>query len=70
MQSKLKVELFERRESQYALAARVGISETRLSRIIQGRVQPTAAERVRIAEALEMPESELFEHSSNEASTH
>src|ERR1700685_198254 len=37
MQCKLKIELLERREPQYALAARVGISETRCPRIVQSR---------------------------------
>lgn len=56
----LKMELLGRREPQYALAARAGMSETRLSRIVQGRLQPTPAERKRIAEALGIPEADLF----------
>lgn len=56
----LKMELLGRREPQYALAARAGMSETRLSRIVQGRLQPTQAERERLADALGVAEAELF----------
>lgn len=60
MEFKLKMVLLKRREPQYALAARVGMSETRLSRIVQGRTTPTDAERKAIAEALGVTEKTLF----------
>lgn len=58
---KLKAALFARREPQYVLAARVGMTETRLSRIIQGRIPPSAEERAAIANALGLPQAEVFE---------
>jgi transcriptional regulator with XRE-family HTH domain len=60
VQAKLKMALLRKREAQYELAARVGISETRLSRIVQGRAEPTEVERKSIANALGMPEADLF----------
>lgn len=60
MQLVLKMKLLERPEPQYELAARAGMSETRLSRIIRGRIQPTAEERKKLAEVLGVPEAELF----------
>lgn len=64
MQRTLKIELLTRGEPQYALAAKAGMSETRLSRIVQGRIQPTPAERKKLAELLDVPEAELFDHAS------
>ena len=46
---------------QYVLAARTGLSETRVSRLVCGRSQPTADERRRLAEALGIEEAMLFE---------
>lgn len=60
MQRTLKMQLLGRAEPQYAVAAQVGMSETRLSRIVQGRVEPTPEERKRLSEALGVPEAELF----------
>jgi transcriptional regulator with XRE-family HTH domain len=56
----LKLALLRRGERQYELASRLGIGETRLSRIVRGRVEATPEERARIAEALGVPERELF----------
>jgi len=56
----LKMALLERREPQYALAARIGMSESQLSRIVRGRRVATPAERARIAQALGVSEQELF----------
>jgi len=65
MQSRLKIAILERREPQYVLASRSGIDETRLSRIVRGRVQPTVEERLSIATALGVPERELFAGSTD-----
>lgn len=55
----LKLFLMKRREPQYEFAARVGLSESRLSRIIHGRVTPTDAELSRIARELGVDEAKL-----------
>ncbi len=60
MKCKLKLRLLELREPQYVLAAKLGMNETRLSRIVQGRISPTSEERGRIAEAMGMPEEAFF----------
>ena len=60
MQTKLRMRILERGERQYVLASRALMSETRLSRILTGRIEPTAEERARMAMLLEAPESELF----------
>ncbi len=56
----LKLALLRRGELQYEFASRLGIGETRLSRIVRGRVDPTPEERKGIAKALGMTEAELF----------
>ena len=56
----IKVALLRRGELQYEFASRLGMGETRLSRIVRGRVDPTAEERKDIADALGLPEAELF----------
>jgi ribosome-binding protein aMBF1 (putative translation factor) len=59
--TKLKLALLEHGESQYAVARRLGVSETRLSRIVQGRLAPTPEERARLAEMLELDQDEVFQ---------
>lgn len=61
MRVQLKMAIMQAGMSQYALAAAVGVSETRLSRICRGRAQPTTQERELIAAALGRPEAELFQ---------
>jgi transcriptional regulator with XRE-family HTH domain len=56
----LKLALLRSGEAQYELASRLGIGETRLSRIVRGRVRPTPEERKGIAEELGVPEADLF----------
>lgn len=56
----LKVAIVRSGLHQYDLAARVGISETRLSRIVRGRLDPTADERQRLAAVLRTSEDRLF----------
>ena len=52
--------LREKKIAQYELAARIGISESKLSRAINGRVELSADERRLIGEALEYSPSWLF----------
>ena len=56
----LRIALIEARIHQYELARRSGISETKLSRILCGRREPTAEERRVLASVLGKPESALF----------
>lgn len=65
MRVQLKMAIMQAGVSQYALAAAVSMSETRLSRICRGRAQPTAQERQRIAAALGKNETDLFEDNSS-----
>jgi len=62
----LKFAILKEERHQYELASEIGMSETRLSRIILGRAQPTADERRSIARALNMSEDELFGEPSDE----
>jgi len=55
-----KIALAARRERQYDLAARVGITEGYLSLIIVGRKRATPELRARLAAALNVKESWLF----------
>ncbi len=61
MLRKLKAALQEKRLHQYELARQIGITDTRLSRIIVERVTATDDEKNAIARALRMPALELFE---------
>jgi len=53
--------------TQIRLAALTGIREERLSRIVNGWVTATPAERAAIAHAVERPENELFGASGGSA---
>ena len=53
--------LHENRIAQYELAAKVGISESKLSRAINGRVALSPNERERIAKVLAYPAAWLFQ---------
>lgn len=57
---KLKIVLFRERIPQKELSHSIGVSESRLSRIIQGRVRPRARERRLIAEKLGVPQVQIF----------
>ena len=50
----------ENRLAQFELAARVGVSESKMSRAINGRLDLSADERHRIADALGYPVAWLF----------
>ncbi|MCC6651695.1 MAG: helix-turn-helix transcriptional regulator [Candidatus Eisenbacteria bacterium] len=52
MNLKLKLALLENGGPQYVIARKMGVSETRLSRIIRGRIEPTPAETARLSELL------------------
>ncbi len=52
MNLKLKLALIKNGDPQYVIAKRMGISETRLSGIIRGRIEPTPAESARLSELL------------------
>jgi transcriptional regulator with XRE-family HTH domain len=57
--SRLKVALVESRRFAYDVAREVGVSETRLSRIVNGRILPTPDEAARLARALGIPVAEI-----------
>lgn len=56
----LKIAILETVRSQIRLSVITGISEDKLSRIVNGWQRPTARERYVIAQALQRPEAELF----------
>ncbi len=58
--TELKIALFRRGLSQAALARALGVHPSRVSRLIQGRVPARARERRLIAEALGVPQGQLF----------
>ena len=58
---RLKMAVLMLGSPQYHVAARAGMSETRLSRIMRGRIEPTPEERMHLPEALGVPVAELFE---------
>ncbi len=62
MKTELKIAILEKfgPGRQYIAAQKAGISESRLSRIILGRREPTADERHAIAKALGIPPPEIF----------
>lgn len=64
MNAALKFAILSTVRTQIALSALTGIREDKISRIVQGWYQPTAAERRRIARALGRPEGSLFEVAS------
>jgi transcriptional regulator with XRE-family HTH domain len=57
----LKLKILEHFKYQADFAQLVKLREERLSRIVNGRVSPSDRERQRIAEALGIPEKELFQ---------
>ena len=60
MRIALKLALLRSGETQRAWAARLSMPEARLSSIVRGWLEPSAAERARIAAALGEPEAALF----------
>jgi transcriptional regulator with XRE-family HTH domain len=62
----LKNKIFESGKHQYSIAKMAKMSETKLSRIVQGRFQPTEQEQQQIAQALDTTVQELFTTVSEE----
>jgi hypothetical protein len=58
--TRLAMAIAGRGEPSYVIAASARINPTHLSGCVSGRVTPTPAVRARIAEALGVPEHELF----------
>jgi transcriptional regulator with XRE-family HTH domain len=56
----LQMALLQHDDPSYVLAAQARIHPNRLSGIVNGRLSPTAAERKRLADLLDMPEEALF----------
>lgn len=56
----LKMALMRRGVRQYDAARVLGITDTRMSRIICGRLEPTDDEKKRLAQLLQTPVEELF----------
>ena len=56
----IKAALAEHRITQYEAAQRLGISDTRLSRIVRGRIEATTEEKRKLAQLLELPIQFLF----------
>ena len=56
----VKVALAQRGERPSELAVRAGYSSATVSQVLNGHSRPWAEFRRRVAEALDMPESELF----------
>ena len=57
----LKLHILQRFPTQFDFAKQLGIRDDRLSKIIQGRVDPDDEEMGKIALALDVPIDELFE---------
>jgi transcriptional regulator with XRE-family HTH domain len=56
----LKLAIVASRFSQIELAGKIGIHESRLSKIVRGHIEPNDAERASIAKALRKPVADLF----------
>jgi plasmid maintenance system antidote protein VapI len=56
----LKMALMRRGVRQYDAARLLGITDTRMSRIICGRLEATDEEKKRLAQLLQTPAEELF----------
>jgi transcriptional regulator with XRE-family HTH domain len=57
---RLKIELLRKRVAQQELARALGIRASRVSRIVQGHVQPSPRERARISRVLGLPTWQIF----------
>ena len=60
MNQELKLALLRDRRPQYVVAREAAISETRLSRIVTGRIEPTEAEKSCLARVLTRDVGDLF----------
>lgn len=66
MNYKLKVALHKEGLTQHAAARAIGVTETRLSRIVTGRISPTPEEKKALARLLKMPAQLLFQDPGRE----
>jgi len=57
----LKISIWENGITQRELALKAGISEATISLMTNGKYNPDASQRSRIARVLKRPETELFE---------
>ena len=57
----LKIKIFEKGITQRTLSKKIGIPESMLSMLINGKYIPTDQEKKKIADALECKREELFE---------
>lgn len=57
----LKLLILERFQTQFDFAKELGIRDDKLSKIIQGRVEPNEEEKEHISMILGVPVDELFE---------
>jgi len=69
MNTKLKLKLLELRIPQYAVARQLGQTETRFSRIVCGRIEPTPDECRSIAALLQLNVHELFDQEQRQGGT-
>lgn len=60
MNINLKLALIQSGQTQFEIAHQVGISETRLSRLVRGRLPPSEEEAKRIARILRVSPTQLF----------
>lgn len=60
MRSNLKLAIIESEHTQYDLARKLRISESRLSRIVKGRLEPTESEKRTLAVVLNHTIADLF----------
>ena len=60
MNFKLKFAIIRSGKNQIEIAREAEIQESKLSKIVNGYVQPTEEEMSRIAKVLEIPKRELF----------
>lgn len=60
MNTNLKTLILERRLRQYDLARRLGLTETRFSRIVNEREEPDAAVKAALAKLLDVPAAHIF----------
>ena len=61
MATPLKIALVNHNEPMYRLALKVGICETRLSRLSTGLFKPKETEKKTLSKALAVPVEELFQ---------
>ena len=69
MNWELKLAIIKDGRPQYAIAQQMDWSESHLSRVINGRLEISSAERSRLAEILNVPERSIFGGNGDPAHT-